>query len=112
MSINVFAATEAKDIKAGDIQMVMDVEKRECRYYYYFAKSVFVGEIVEAINDPFTGEFVGNRKTHCVEIVWHSMNYVGNDFTLRYKEDVVMDIAVSLTDYTTLKQVEDIEEGE
>ena len=108
MNATVFINTAARDIKVGDIEMMMDQQGSKWLYYYYRAESVFVGDKVDAIYDPFTEIFVGNRITNCVEVVWLPMNYDGKPFATRYHQSATLDIASGIVDVSRLIQAEDV----
>lgn len=105
-----FKTTKAEDVKVGDVEQQLVEEKRKYVYYYYRAESVFVGDKVEPLHDGITGEFVGNRTTNCVEIVWKPLNYDGKTFTTRYHPLATLDVASNLEDISDLVQEEDATE--
>jgi hypothetical protein len=108
MNATVFKATKAKDILVGDVWMQMDKKDGKLYYYYLRAESVFIGDKVDAIHDPFTDVFIGNRITNCVEVVWQPLNYEGRPFALRYHESVTVDVASGVVDVSRLIQAEDV----
>jgi hypothetical protein len=103
----VFKSTESKDIRVGDVWQSLDENHNRLFYYYFRAESVSMGDIVDAIHDPMTGKFVGNRVTNCVEIKWMPLSYEGNALTLRYHQLARLDIASGLTDVSDLIQEEE-----
>lgn len=107
-----FKTTEAKDVKIGDVQMTVDMERRKSTYYYSRAESVFIGDISEPLFDGITGNLVGHRTTNCVEIVWQPLNFEGKTFTLRYHQQATLDIASNVPDVNELVQSEDFEDWE
>ena len=92
MRETVFKSTESKDVRVGDVWMQLDEQKHTLLYYYFRAESVVMGDLVDAIHDPMTGKFVGNRITNCVEIQWMPLSWDGKPLTLRYHQSARLDI--------------------
>lgn len=89
----IFKPTESKDVRVGDVWMQLDEQKHTLLYYYFRAESVHMGDLVDAIHDPMTGKFVGNRITNCVEIQWTPLSWEGKPLTQRYTPSARIDIA-------------------
>ena len=110
MQETIFKTTQSKDVRVGDVEVIMDIQKHTVVYYYYRAESVLIGDIVDAIHDPMTGKFVGNRVTNCVEIKWMPLSYEGKAFTTRYHQSARLDIARGVVDVNDLVKEEEVTE--
>jgi hypothetical protein len=106
----VFKPRESKDIRVGDVWQSLDENPNRLSYYYFRAESVRMGDILDAIHDPMTGKFVGNRVTNCVEITWVPLSYQGNAITFRYHQLARLDIASDVLDVDDLIQEEEATE--
>jgi hypothetical protein len=102
-----FKITQAKDVKVGDVEMIMTEEKRKILYYYYRAKTVLVGSTSDAIYD-LESKYVGDRTVNCVEIVWLPLSYVGKPHTTRYDYAATLHVATDLVNVNGLLQEEDV----